>query len=315
MTSTNDGSWPSVVSRNCRHVLCVRQASWAACLHSAQPRAGMFPRAKLAYGASIWKIRRAAATRSIKSGPSISAAICSRRSGIWMCCGHLSRQSPHCDALGSVARPAVGQLAAEAEGVGELRLILAAEHVHRVVVLEAPGNGHFGRARHAVSATGAAGLHQLAIRLSDPLHKVQLLSGQDAGLCGAGDGQVLADLGVVVHAGEDHGDFRAGSRSSAGPTRPASAGLGLAPQGRNGGRRHGQSQTAAAQRLHDDHSQTLGGGVLEPLGPRLIVLVQVVVLNLAEDPGMNVHNPLELVGQSVEGEAGMADTPILLCLV
>ena len=72
-----------------------------------------------------------------------------------------------------------------------------------------------------------------------------------------------------------------------------------------------QSQLAAQQRFHDDHSHTQRGGIFQPLRSRLVVFVHVIVLDLAEGPFIiGIYNFLERVQVIVEGEPDMADSAV-----
>ena len=86
----------------------------------------------------------------------------------------------------------------------------------------------------------------------------------------------------------------------------------LVPDGLHGGRRSDQPQVAATQRLHDDHANPLARGVTQPIGARLIGLVQVVVLDLAELPGVSVDDALEVFRQTMERKPDVGDAPVVL---
>ena len=66
-------------------------------------------------------------------------------------------------------------------------------------------------------------------------------------------------------------------------------------------------QPPAPQRLHDDYRQTLFVGVQQPAPAGLAVLVQIVVLNLAEVPVIGVHQAAELFAAAVIGKADLPD--------
>ena len=120
------------------------------------------------------------------------------------------------------------------------------EHVHGVVFLETEGNRHVGRAGHAVSAAGAADLHQFPIGLPDSLQSSSSCFGQCIGLGRRRQGQGSLDLFLAVHAGEDHRDFRPVPDPAKGPFR-------------------GRARTLASFQM----AATAGGGVTNPrLPPR-----------------------------------------------
>ena len=99
------------------------------------------------------------------------------------------------------------------------------------------------------------------------------------------------------------------------PLRRGPRRCGFFPDGRHFRRRGWQSQVAAPERLHDHHSQAFGGGVTQPLRAGLVFLVEIIVLDLAEFPGVGVHDPLEIRQPAVEGEAGVDNAAVGLGFV
>ena len=71
-------------------------------------------------------------------------------------------------------------------------------------------------------------------------------------------------------------------------------------------------QRAAKQRLHDHDSEPFCGGVLQARRARLHVLVDEVVLDLAETPVVGIHNVLEHRRSCRERKANLADPPVAL---
>lgn len=69
-------------------------------------------------------------------------------------------------------------------------------------------------------------------------------------------------------------------------------------------------QLAAPERLHDDDRDALGLGGLQSGPARLGVLVQIIILNLAEVPVVSVQNLQEGVGAAVVGKADLPDAAL-----
>ena len=72
-----------------------------------------------------------------------------------------------------------------------------------------------------------------------------------------------------------------------------------------------RSQFAAAQRFHNYNAKAFVRRVLQPGGSRLIFLIQIIVLNLAEGPIVSIDNFLKQTQPVMEGKPGMFDFAVL----
>ena len=126
----------------------------------------------------------------------------------------------------------------------------------------------------------------------------------------AGRGVVPHHL-QAVHAGKHHLHPRL-------VPQPAQAPLGGGPAALGhplpGGRRQAGDQPPAPQRLHDDDRDAPGRGGLQPFAAGLGVLVQVVVLDLAEIPVVGVQQLQKGRRVPVEGKPDPPDGPRRLFL-
>jgi len=74
-------------------------------------------------------------------------------------------------------------------------------------------------------------------------------------------------------------------------------------------------QPPASQRLHNDNGQPLFGGFVQSCDACLGIFVQIVVLNLAEVPVVDIQKAAEHIGVSVVGKAHLPDLTGLLFLL
>ena len=170
-----------------------------------------------------------------------------------------------------------------------------------VVGGEGAGDVHPVRAGHAVAAAGAAHLH---FGVDGGHHLGQhgaVFLGELSGAGLVGDAHVLRHHLHGVHAAEDAGDLALIPQPAKAPLGGAAA-AGMGCKQLFGLRRQVVHQPSATERLHDDNHQPLGCGVLQSGAAGLAVLVQIVVLDLAEVPVPGVHQTAEGVGVAVVGK-------------
>src|SRR5210317_1396256 len=92
-----------------------------------------------------------------------------------------------------------------------------------------------------------------------------------------------------------------------GPFSRGTPGLGLIPDGADGRGWFRQAEVSSTERFHDDDAQVSLGGIIKPLGAGLVLLVEIVVLDLAEDPGVAINDSLEVIEDTMKGKSGVAD--------
>ena len=198
---------------------------------------------------------------------------------------------------------------ADAHVAGELkpgrRLFL---QVHEIIVVEDGGDIHPLGAGHTVAAAGAAHLLPRPQNGPDAAHQGPVRLRQTAGAGGVRDAAVLLHHFLAVHAGENAGDAalvpqppqaQLGGGIAGAAIRECFAGLLAQPH-----------QLAAPEGLHDDHRDALGLGGLQTGPARLGVLVQIIVLNLAEIPVVGVQNLQKGIGAAVVGKADLPDAAL-----
>ena len=161
-------------------------------------------------------------------------------------------------------------------------------------------------AGHAVTAACAAHFH----------------AGVDGGFYGFDEGKVLfrefPGPGLAggtevflyhfqgIHAGKHAGDLRLVPQPAEAPFRWGAV-AGIGGKGLHGIGRQMIDQPAAPQGFHDDHGQALLRRVFQACHPGLGVLVQVVILDLAEIPVVGVDEMAEHVRIAVIGKARPPD--------
>ena len=197
-----------------------------------------------------------------------------------------------------------GPLAPQAGGAQILAFGVAALGGGAVVAGEHARNIHPGRAGLAVAAAGAAHPHGgLQVR-PQPLHKGVLLFGHAAGPGRVGLGGVVPHHLQAVHAGQHHRHPRLVPQPAQPPAGGGPAALGHPLLGR---RRQAGDQPSAPQRFHDDDRDALGRGGLQSPAAGLGVLVQIVVLDLAEVPVVGVQQLQKGRRVPVEGKPDPPD--------
>ena len=205
-------------------------------------------------------------------------------------------------------------------GIGEVGFPLVldglglAEHPQLVPDAEVVRDVHPHGAGHTVPAAGAADLDAAVQEGGGLLHRGSLCSGQR--LKAGKGGQVIRELILGTHAREDDMDVPVAAHPAQGP-----GGIrGLGPQGLEGrfGLRGQVGQCAALDGFHDDEGdiqlfgQLIAAVTRDLLGT--VIGVQIVILQLAEIPGLIPQDVLKARRVVVAGEAEAADAAQLFLL-
>lgn len=183
--------------------------------------------------------------------------------------------------------------------------------VHVVVAAEQRGDIHTLRTGHTVPAACAAHLHATVYGFDNLRKQGKVVLGKLFGLNLACHTAVLLNHLHRVHAREHTSYLRLVPNPPKGP-------LGSTPAARRRCYqmlslvRHKVNQLAAAQWLHDDHRDAPCGSGFKAHAPCLRMLVEVVVLNLAEVPVVGLKHLEEGIAVAMEREANL---PNLACLL
>ena len=157
-----------------------------------------------------------------------------------------------------------------------------------VVQCENAGDIHTLGTGLAVAAGGTAHLHLL---VDGPDHrpiKCRFLFSLFPYGHITGGADIFHNHLIGIHAGEDHRDLFLIPQP---PQTPfgRSAVFRSAFKSFQGFGRQVIHQFTAPQRLHDDHRQTLGMGMVQSPAARLRMFIQIIILDLAEIPGIGIH--------------------------
>src|SRR5208283_4343409 len=121
-------------------------------------------------------------------------------------------------------------------------------------------------------------------------------------------------MGLVVHAREDHGHLRVVPDPAQAPLCRRPFHRGLVPDLLYL-LRYRPGKVPAPQGLHHHYGEVLSCRISEPGRPRLVMLIEKVVLDLAELPVVRVHDLSERVESTMEREPGIPDLSLCLCFV
>ena len=177
-----------------------------------------------------------------------------------------------------------------------------------VVGGEGAGDIHAPGAGHAVPAAGAADLHLLVDGRHHPAVDFKIRLRQAIRPGGVRRGHVLPHHLQGIHAGEHAGHLRLVPQPLERPLGRGAPTLRML-QHMPGCGWQAAGEPSAPQRLHDDHGQSLFRRPAQAGDPRLGVFVQVVILDLAEVPVVDLQELAEHIGIAVIGEAHLADLP------
>ena len=185
--------------------------------------------------------------------------------------------------------------------------------IHGIVIKESARNIHALRAGHAVPASGAAHLFGGADLVPHAPDQGEILLRERAGPGILRGRQVLLNHFRGIHAGEHHGHLRLVEKPAEGPRRrgPAAA---VCRDRFPGSCRQQAHQSSAPQRFHDNHRDSFGGGGLQARGSGLGVLVQIIILDLAEIPVVILQDLQEVLRIPVVGKTDIPDGSFLFLL-
>ena len=179
-------------------------------------------------------------------------------------------------------------------------------HSALVVAAESGGYVYAVGAGHTIAAAGTAHFQVLVDFFPHFIDQTVFCRRKAADSGFVGGPTIFLNHFFRIHAGEDAGHLRLIPEPLEGPLRGGTL-HGICRESLFCAVGQGVYQLAAPQRLHDDHGNAFVCGVMQSFPSRLCMLVQIIVLNLAEIPVISINQRFEGASISVEGKTDIAD--------